>query len=65
LQSSVWPLAWRAVAEASWPVEDGFPVVALGVKAADPIIERRADLVRKHARSYHGYEVIQITWRAA
>jgi hypothetical protein len=45
-------------------VEDGFPVVALRVKVGDLIVERRADLVLKHARAYAGYEVMEIKWRA-
>jgi hypothetical protein len=49
---------------ASLPLEDGLPVVALRVRVGDLIVERRADLVLKHARSYAGYEVMEIKWRA-
>jgi hypothetical protein len=48
---------------ASLPVEDGSPVVALRVKVGDLIVERRADLVLKHARSYPGYEILDVEWR--
>jgi hypothetical protein len=48
---------------ASLPIEDGLPTVALRVKVGDLIVERRADLVLKHVRSYAGYEVMEMKWR--
>ena len=43
---------------------DGKRVVALRVPFGDLIVERRADLALKHARSYPGYEIMDITWQA-
>lgn len=48
---------------ATLPVEDGSPVVALRVHVGDVIVERRADLILKPARSYPGYEILDIEWR--
>ena len=45
------------------PVENGRPIVALRITVGDLIVERRADLVLKHARSYPGYEIMDIEWR--
>jgi hypothetical protein len=47
----------------SLPVEHGSPVVALRVAVGDLVVERRADLVLKHARSHAGYEILDIEWR--
>jgi len=48
---------------ASLPSDDGKPVVALRAKVNDITIERKADLVLKHARAYPGYEIMDIEWR--
>lgn len=47
----------------SLPKENGTPVVALRVPVGEFIVERRADLILSHARSYPGYAVMDIEWR--
>jgi hypothetical protein len=48
---------------ASLPVEDGKAVIPIRVSIGDVVVERRADLVLKHARAYPGYEIMDILWQ--
>ena len=47
---------------ASLPLEHEKRVVPLRIEVGDLIVERRVDLVLKHARAYPGYEIMDIQW---
>jgi hypothetical protein len=47
----------------SLPSENGRPMIPIRVEVGDLIVERRADLLLKHARAFPGFEIMEIRWK--